>query len=448
MQSYNLNHADTSITITGQQDVSFRFPPGDRLLQRIDRSYIPSEYWIWGSPHLEKFNFSLVVQGGDDGFACFVQGNNQIWYPPEYTTGYTDGEHTLDAHMQEYVTDYPMAGFAEYLVLHGEMLSPKLLSHMKANANSSSTMIEFKGGVQMPAEHAIYGPSTNDLVLSDYMTASGLKFPTHVQTVYNTSQNLNAPLEEFVIQNVTVNPRFPPSFFDGLPANQSDSPKARPNKVPGLSDWHLTEFSSNMLWAGGFEEDFLRVENPVPALPKVHWLILDDNSLGVRQLVIEFEKEVIVGDAPPQYSKSVIEWIRRTLKKPITHLWPTHHHRDHTGGAPLYVELGAKLIVPDISASYWSTIPNANLVTFNDTHPFVHKTSTLQAWFMWEPQAAHAIDFTYAVVTFACPTATSPVIAFQADIWHPATGDERTSMQEARQWLDQTNTAGLTADTM
>ena len=92
MQSYNLNHADTSVAITGQQNVSFSFSPDGHLMQRIDRKFVPSEYWIWGSPHLDAFNFSLVVQGGQNGFACFVQGNNQIWYPPEYTTGYTDCE--------------------------------------------------------------------------------------------------------------------------------------------------------------------------------------------------------------------------------------------------------------------------------------------------------------------------------------------------------------------
>lgn len=67
---------------------------------------------------------------------------------------------------------------------------------------------------------------------------------------------------------------------------------------------------------------------------------------------------------------------------------------------------------------------------------------------MWESQAAHAIDFTYAVITCACPNTTSLVASFQADIWHPATGDERTSMRDARQWLDQTNAAKLSAETM
>jgi len=169
--------------------------------------------------------------------------------------------------------------------------------------------------------HAIYGPSTNDLVFSDYRSISGIQFPHHIQTIYNTSQNLNAPLEEFVIQNVTVDAQFPPTFFDGLPGNQSDSPESAPSKVPGLDHWQISEFSSNMLWSGEFQGEILRVEEPVPGMPNVHWVVLDDSSLGIRQLVIEFDNEVIVGDAPPQFSRSLIKWVEENLKKPITHLW-------------------------------------------------------------------------------------------------------------------------------
>lgn len=67
---------------------------------------------------------------------------------------------------------------------------------------------------------------------------------------------------------------------------------------------------------------------------------------------------------------------------------------------------------------------------------------------MWEPEAAHSIDWTYAVIATTCPHSTSPIATFEADIWHPGTEDERTSMQEARQWLDQVNAAGLNMQTM
>lgn len=41
MQSYELNQADTSVAIAGQQSVSFQFSSGE-LVQRIDRRFTPS----------------------------------------------------------------------------------------------------------------------------------------------------------------------------------------------------------------------------------------------------------------------------------------------------------------------------------------------------------------------------------------------------------------------
>jgi hypothetical protein len=51
-----------------------------------------ADYWIWGSPTLDPIDYSLVVEEGADGFACFVRGNNIIWLPPDLDSGYTDGK--------------------------------------------------------------------------------------------------------------------------------------------------------------------------------------------------------------------------------------------------------------------------------------------------------------------------------------------------------------------
>lgn len=172
-------------------------------------------------------------------------------------------------------------------------------------------------------DHYIYGPSTNDLYLTNYTAVDGIHFPHHIQTVYNSSQNLDAPLEDYVVEEVIPNPDFPSGFFNGLPEDQSMPPKVAPKKVEGISHARITEFSSNMLWGGITNATVggLKVEQPVPGLSSVHWLILDDEFLGVKQFVIEFENEIIVGDAPPQWTSVVIEWIAQNLKKPITHLW-------------------------------------------------------------------------------------------------------------------------------
>lgn len=173
-------------------------------------------------------------------------------------------------------------------------------------------------------DHTIYGSSTNDLYLTNYKAVNGLMFPHSIQTVYNSSQQfLDATLEDYIIEQVEVNPEFPSAFFDGLAANESMTPRAAPMKVPGVSHARITEFQSNMLWGGITHSDFeeLQVQQPVPDLPTVHWLALDNDTLGVKQLIIEFDNEVIVGDAPPQWTSNVIQWVAQHLKKPITHLW-------------------------------------------------------------------------------------------------------------------------------
>ena len=87
------------------------------------------DYWTWGSPKLDAFDFSLVVRGGSEGFACYVRGNNQIWLPSGVTSGYTDGKSVPQLMVFRHIGSlmFVAAALAEFLVLHGEMLSPKLL---------------------------------------------------------------------------------------------------------------------------------------------------------------------------------------------------------------------------------------------------------------------------------------------------------------------------------
>ncbi|KAK7704189.1 hypothetical protein SLS64_008747 [Diaporthe eres] len=303
--------------------------------------------------------------------------------------------------------------------------------------------------VRSVEDHSIYRASTNDLYLTNYKAVNGLMFPHSIQTVYNSSQQfLDATLEDYIIEQVDVDPEFPSDFFDGLAVNESMTPRAAPMKVPGISHARITEFQSNMLWGGITHSDVdeLQVQQPVPDLPTVHWLVLDNDTLGVKQLIIEFDTEVIVGDAPPQWTSSVIQWVAQHLKKPITHLWPTHHHRDHSGGANEYVAAGAKLIVPEMAAQYWSGIPGAQLVTFNDTHPYVHADSRTQAWFLWQPQAAHAADWSYSFIAPRRPSAGSPVAVFEADVWQAGLPAGQSDQALMRHWLDQLVRDRLTMD--
>jgi hypothetical protein len=92
-QNYNLGKSDQFVSIQGQQNISFAFPSptNPSLRQRIDRHFQPSDYWIWGTGRLDPINYSLVVQSGNDGFACYTRGNNLIYLPRDLTVGYVDG---------------------------------------------------------------------------------------------------------------------------------------------------------------------------------------------------------------------------------------------------------------------------------------------------------------------------------------------------------------------
>ena len=98
MQNYNLAKSDQFVAIEGYQTLSFSFE-SDFLLQRTDRHFIPSDYWIWGKGSLSPIDYSLVVKGGEDGFACYVKGNNLIYMPSDYVAGYTDGKTMHSVHV-------------------------------------------------------------------------------------------------------------------------------------------------------------------------------------------------------------------------------------------------------------------------------------------------------------------------------------------------------------
>lgn len=49
------------------------------------------EYFYFIDTSLPAGRFSLVVRGGDDGFSCYVEGNNVIFFDSQVTTGYQDG---------------------------------------------------------------------------------------------------------------------------------------------------------------------------------------------------------------------------------------------------------------------------------------------------------------------------------------------------------------------
>ncbi|KAG8672180.1 hypothetical protein FPOAC1_005442 [Fusarium poae] len=423
--------ADTSVMISGSQNISYRLDL-DVLQQRIDRHATPSNSWSWGSPDLKPVDFSLVVHDGADGFACYVKGNNMIHMTENVTFGYTD------------------AALTRNLAIEARMLSPHLLYHMR---NSTSVSSNLPYIVRSTEAHPIYGDAKKDLYLSDYKKVEGIRFPQLVQTIYNsTRQRLSAVLEDFRIEQVTLNPDFPNGYFDGIPEDQSLGPKTPPaTSSHMILEGLVTDYSSSMLGSGVVQEPLkiIRAENPVRGLPQVHWLVLNDSDeLGFKIVIIEFDHEVILCDAPPGWGETIKHWVAENIKKRITFVAPSHHHRDHSGGVPEFTMAGARLIIPEIAADYWSSVPSASFNTFNQSHPYKHTDGKIVAWFNWVAQGPHASDWTYVVITELCPSADSPVVAFEADCWEAGLDAELSNQGQMRQWLDQISSDGLPRHTI
>lgn len=102
--------------------------------------------------------------------------------------------------------------------------------------------------------------------------------------------------------------------------------------------------------------------------------------------------------------------------------------------------------MPEITVQYWSSIPGAQLVTFNDTHPYIHADENIQAWFLWQPQATHASDWSYSFITSRNPSANSSVFVFEADVWQAGMPAEQSDQALMRHWLDQLVQDRLTMD--
>ncbi|KAL5590457.1 hypothetical protein FOBRF1_014014 [Fusarium oxysporum] len=410
----------------GQTNFFFHIVTGYSIL-RSKGVPIGKDSWGWASPQLEPLEFSLVVQAGEDDFACFVKGNNEVFLPRNSTSGCIRQSKSSE----EYEVDINGIKF------------PAVYSNLDKLLLIVDPETYLPYIIRTEEQHPIYGCATKDVYLSNYKEVQGIKFPHTIQTIYNSSsQRLGVVLEDFVIDKINATAEFPKDFFDPGPDGQN---RIMQKKTPGVPSGLVTDYSTSLLGSPvkNVSVDALKSIRPVDLL-QLYWLIIDDShDLGFKQLIIEFENEVIVCDAPPFWSEAVMEWIKKTIGKKVTYVAPTHHHRDHSGGVADYVHAGAKLIIPEMAVDYWSSVPGAQFITFNQTHPYVHRDNKIQAWFNWADQAPHAADWTYVMVTEQCPNKDSPIFVFEADTWEAGLSVDLGNQQQMRQWLDQTLDDGL-----
>ena len=85
--------------------------------------------------------------------------------------------------------------------------------------------------VRVYEDHAIYGRSTNDLVLYNYTTVDNFQFPLHIKVVYNQESLL---LDTWYSPPI-VNPSVEAGFFDGLPASAINGTSSKLPPTPANS---------------------------------------------------------------------------------------------------------------------------------------------------------------------------------------------------------------------
>ena len=458
-QSYGLRRSDQSVSTTGSQVMSFR-EYNNSLQERIDRAYQYNDYWIWAFPDLSPpINYSLVLQDGLDGYACFLKGQNNFYAnDPSIAAGYADPYLTdyLVQQAHQFALPWMLKQFARddsklrVLDFQDSLTNASLpaLEHVDLGLTlilNSTTYLPYM--IRSYEEHTIYGHSTNDVLLSNYSILRSLDnesilLPHRIQTVYNTFNMI----ENFIVDKIYLNPSWPDAFFDPLPESQSQTPRTPPLQSTEYQRSEVHEFFETALWNGPFGEAYnvsdVHVEYPVPGFKAIRSLYI--GYPDYLQLLVEFSDGLLITDAPPHRSKIILEWVKQNVGKNITHVVPSHHHRDHAGGIADYVAAGAKVVVPAIAREFYTDV-NAGAIafeTYTQERPFVLSDSTVQFRSFWREEAPHAVDWSYGVATAACPRSDIGVVIFNADVVDPGsfpgspTSDAlRWDAGYARQWV-------------
>ena len=462
-QSYGLKRSDQSVSATGSQIMSFR-EYNNSLQERIDRAYQYNDYWTWAFPNLSPpINYTLVVQDGSDGFACFTKGQNDFCADdPSVAAGYADPYLTdyLVQQAHQFALPWMLKQFArsnsELRVLDIQdpltNVSLQALEHTDLGLTlilNTTTHLPYI--VRSYEDHTIYGHSTNDVLLSNYSMVhfpdnGSLLLPHRIQTVYNTFNMI----ENFIIDKINLNPSWPDTFFEPLPESQSPTPRTPPSQSPEYPRSEVHEFFETALWNGPFGEAYnvsdVHVEHPIPGLNAIRTLYI--GYPDYVQLLVEFSDGLVITDAPPHRSKIILEWVKQNIGKNITHVVPSHHHRDHAGSIADYVAAGAKVVVPAIVQDFYAKVNNGTITfeTYTQEQPFMlrdnnnndnnnnNSSTSVQFRSFWREEAPHAVDWSYSVATAACPGVDTGVVIFNADVIDPGSFFPGSPTSDAVRW--------------
>ncbi|KAM6485397.1 hypothetical protein HDV62DRAFT_404146 [Trichoderma sp. SZMC 28011] len=443
-QSYSLDSSDQLIATGATSTISFDF--SDTLItQRIDRN-LTYDYF-WAHAHRDgKLDYSLVVQTGSNGSACFNVGGSVD--DPSVPFGYADS----------YLTDY-LVHSAQQSALLGvlkqfEASSSQLVYSVTSiaasgvdyptlslpNANLALLVHNDTGlpyAIRSTETHEIYGASTNDVVFSNYASVSlgksqTFKYPNRIQTIYNEVY----VLEDYTISQISANPQFPDGYFKALPPTPpAGSPPDNVAQLPRTDNEYprseVHEFYETGLWFGPFgQQNNVSSVVAKPVFPGGNVPQIVNLYVGTVpdyvQLLVEFEDGLVITDAAPHRSKIILQWVKENYPgKSITHVVPSHHHRDHAGGVGDYLAAGAKLVIPEIAKDYYKNVNGGKFqtITYDDEHPFIKQDKNVQFLSFWKNENPHASDWTWAAAAPACSKFNnSEVVVIDADIVNPRPG--------------------------
>lgn len=418
-------------------------------------------------------NYSIVLKDGADGFACFTKGQNSFFVnDPTQTLGY------VDSFLADYLIHQAQQFALPWLLQQMNSASARLHTSdmVEPLTNNRFRVLEIEGSdlslivnatshkpykIHSLENHATYGKLTNDLLLSNYSSVSfddksglSLQLPYRLQTVYNSTD----VLEDVKLDSVSINPPIKAGFFDPVLSPKDESSPQAPKQSTLYPRSEVHEFFEAGLWGGPFESFFntsdVVVTYPIPGIPQIMAVYV--GYADYVQLVLNFTDGVLITDAAPHRSRILIQWVKEKLNKSVTHIVPSHHHRDHAGGVPDYVKAGAVLVVPEVAKRFYSHVNGGNVsfATYNEKHPFVLKDANIQFRSLWGDENPHARDWSYGIATSACPAANEGVVAFVADVWSPDPDDGgmgdavRFDIGYARQWLDAAVEDGLPRNTV
>lgn len=429
------------------------------LRQRVDRTYQFGAYWIWAFPELNPdMGFSLVVHSGANSTACFNKGRNSFYaFGTTKALGYADPLLTnyLVHSAEQLALPYLLQQFskrASKLVAGSttdKLLGMKFSTIYDAELDlalliNDATSLPY--AIRAKETHKIFGSSTSDIVFSNFTRVpfqgnSSIQLPHRVQTVYNQA----FVLEDFTVDKYTLNPTVDADFYTAAPPADAESPVymgPAPASQDDTVSSDIHEFYEAGLWGGVFEQRFN--VSDVVAQP-----VFQNGSTKIQalfvgypdyvQLLVELDNALIITDAPAHRSNIVIEWIAQNMKgKKVTHVVPSHHHRDHAGGVNDYLAAGATLVIPEVAKHFYENVNGGHfkVATYGKDKPFVLEDKQTRFESFWHEDSSHARDWTYTTAYTKCRGDKNDFVVYNVDVVNPGPGAAlRTDIAHAREFL-------------